>query len=227
MSITGEPRVIRSASALHLQTLSPEGRGHRNPWGTRGSWTSRRSARTYSATDSHLSCPQRNRRIDQCRAELFGHWSRCETLGQPASQSRSLSAVPCSRPPDDRCRGTDAQWIACANALGLDDLARDSSLAANAGRLAARDRIVDAVAKRLAERESREWIAILGAKGVPCGVVNSVLDALDNVETSPLTGIAPSVPGSVRLPPPRLDEHGAAIRRDGWASVRRVYPATA
>jgi hypothetical protein len=24
------------------------------------------------------------------------------------------------------------------------------------------------------------------------------------------------VPGSVRLPPPRLDEHGAAIRAHGW-----------
>jgi len=112
--------------------------------------------------------------------------------------------------------GTDAQWIACATALGLDELAIDTSLATNAGRLAARARIVGAISKRLAERDSREWIAILGAKGVPCGVVNSVLEALRNVETSPLTGIAPSVPGSVRLPPPRLDEHGHEIRRDGW-----------
>lgn len=120
--------------------------------------------------------------------------------------------------------GTDAQWIACATALGLDDLASDSSLAVNAGRLAARARIVDAIAKRLAEGDSREWIAILGAKGVPCGVVNSVLDALRNVKTSPLTGIAPSVPGTVRLPPPRLDEHGAEIRRDGWRVFEGAIP---
>ncbi len=112
--------------------------------------------------------------------------------------------------------GTDAQWIACATALGLDDLANDASLTTNAGRLAARGRIAGAISKRLAEGDSREWIAILGAKGVPCGVVNSVLESLRNVETSPLTGIAPSVPGSVRLPPPRLDEHGQEIRRDAW-----------
>jgi crotonobetainyl-CoA:carnitine CoA-transferase CaiB-like acyl-CoA transferase len=112
--------------------------------------------------------------------------------------------------------GTDAQWIACANALGLDDLATDPSLATNAGRLAARQQIVETISRRLAERDSREWISILGARGVPCGVVNSVLDALRNVESSALTGIAPSVPGSVRLPPPRLDEHGDEIRRDGW-----------
>ena len=112
--------------------------------------------------------------------------------------------------------GTDAQWIACANALGLDDLASDPSLAMNAGRLAARKRIVDAISRRLAERDSSEWISILREKGVPCGVVNSVLDALRNVESSALTGVAPSVPGSVRLPPPTLDEHGDDIRRDGW-----------
>lgn len=112
--------------------------------------------------------------------------------------------------------GTDAQWIACARALELHDLANDPSLATNAGRLTARGRIVDAISRRLAERDSREWIAILGAKGVPCGVVNSVLEALRGVQASPLTGIAPSVPGSVRLPPPRLDEHGDEIRRGGW-----------
>jgi crotonobetainyl-CoA:carnitine CoA-transferase CaiB-like acyl-CoA transferase len=112
--------------------------------------------------------------------------------------------------------GTDAQWIACANALALDDLANDPSLATNAGRLAARNRIVETISRRLVERDSDEWISILAAKGVPCGVVNSVLDALRNVESSALTGIAPSVPGSVRLPPPRLDEHGDEIRRDGW-----------
>jgi crotonobetainyl-CoA:carnitine CoA-transferase CaiB-like acyl-CoA transferase len=112
--------------------------------------------------------------------------------------------------------GTDAQWTACATALELNDLASDASLATNAGRLAARGRIIDAISTRLAERDARDWTVILGAKGVPCGVVNSVLDALRNVDTSPLTGIAPSVPGGVRLPPPRLDEHGDEIRRVGW-----------
>jgi len=112
--------------------------------------------------------------------------------------------------------GTDAQWIACAAALRLDDLASDAALATNAGRLAARNRIVDAISMRLAEDDAHEWIALLGSKGVPCGVVNSVLDALSGVDTSPITGIAPSVPGSVRLPPPRLDEHGDELRRDGW-----------
>ncbi|MEP6905540.1 MAG: CoA transferase [Gemmatimonadales bacterium] len=115
--------------------------------------------------------------------------------------------------------GTDAQWTACAGALGIDDLARDPALATNSGRLGARKRIVDAISARLLERNALEWTALLDSRNVPCGVVNSVLEALASVETSPLTGIAPAVPGAVRLPPPTLDEHGAAIRRDGWHAV--------
>ena len=112
--------------------------------------------------------------------------------------------------------GTDAQWVACATALGLEDLAADSPLSTNAGRLAGRDRIVDALSRRVAERSAHEWIAVLQKNGVPCGLVKSVLEALSEVDASPLTGIAPSVPGVVRLPPPKLDEHGDAIRRHGW-----------
>ena len=112
--------------------------------------------------------------------------------------------------------GTDAQWIACTTALDLADLASDPVLATNAGRLAARDRIVDKISKRVAELESHDLMNRLNGAGVPCGVVRSVLEALRDVEATPLTGIAPSVPGHIRLPPPRLDEHGDEIRANGW-----------
>jgi crotonobetainyl-CoA:carnitine CoA-transferase CaiB-like acyl-CoA transferase len=112
--------------------------------------------------------------------------------------------------------GTDAQWLACTTALGLEDLALDSSFSRNAGRLAARERIVTAISKRVGERSADEWIAVLRERGVPCGLVKSVLEALREVDASPLTGIAPSVPGVVRLPPPMLDEQGDEIRRMGW-----------
>ena len=51
---------------------------------------------------------------------------------------------------------------------------------------------------------------------MPVGVVRPVTEALREVAADPVTGIAPLPPGTVRLPPPRLDEHGAAIRRLGW-----------
>lgn len=112
--------------------------------------------------------------------------------------------------------GTDAQWAACARALDLGALTADGSTATNALRLAAREKIVAAIAARVKLHPASEWVTKLDAVAVPCGVVNSVLDALRGVSASPLTGIAPSVPGSVRLPPPRLDEHGNAIRQSGW-----------
>jgi len=117
--------------------------------------------------------------------------------------------------------GTDAQWAECAEALGLRELASDPTLETNAGRIAERRRIVDAMSKRLVERPASEWLALLSEKGIPCGLVNSVLEALSSVETSPLTGIAPSVPGEVRLPPPRLNEHGAEVRQHGWSAFHR------
>ncbi len=112
--------------------------------------------------------------------------------------------------------GNDTQWKACAVALDLHGLASDASIATNAGRLAARDRVTGAISRRLLDRQAKEWISVLDAAGVPCGVVKTVLESLAEVEASSLTGIAPSVPGTVRLPPPLLDEHGEAVRRDGW-----------
>jgi len=112
--------------------------------------------------------------------------------------------------------GNDSQWKACARALELSDLVDDDSLATNAGRLSSRERIVAAIAEKMVERNAAEWISLLDRAGVPCGVVKTVLEALQSVSASPLTGIAPSVPGTVRFPPPRLDEHGDEIRRLGW-----------
>jgi crotonobetainyl-CoA:carnitine CoA-transferase CaiB-like acyl-CoA transferase len=112
--------------------------------------------------------------------------------------------------------GSDAQWRSLVQALELRELASDSALATNAGRLAQRARVVAALARRLNERPAREWQRLLDDAGVPNGVVKSVLETLREVDASPLTGVAPSTGGTIRRAPPRLDEHGAAIRRSGW-----------
>ena len=114
--------------------------------------------------------------------------------------------------------GSDAQWRACARALGLDALAADVALATNAGRVAERARVVEAIAERVRSAPAGEWIARLERAGVPCGRVRSVLEALGDVEASPGSGVAPSIPGSVRLSPPALDEHGADVRTKGWGA---------
>jgi crotonobetainyl-CoA:carnitine CoA-transferase CaiB-like acyl-CoA transferase len=116
--------------------------------------------------------------------------------------------------------GSDAQWRACARALGLEELAADESLATNAGRLAQRDRIVKKFADRLATESADIWRGRLNAAGIPNGVVQSVLDALREVDASAVTGMPSSVGGAVRFNPPGLDEHGELIRRRGWAAFK-------
>jgi len=112
--------------------------------------------------------------------------------------------------------GNDAQWLACATALGLDALVADARLRTNAGRVTERPRVIEAMTARIAEKPASHWIARLDSAGVPCGVVRTVLESLRDVDCSASAGVAPSVPGSVRLRPPMLDEHGAEIRGRGW-----------
>ncbi|MEP7381589.1 MAG: CoA transferase [Gemmatimonadota bacterium] len=118
--------------------------------------------------------------------------------------------------------GNDGQWRACCRALSLPALGDDEDLATNRGRLGNRERVVGALATRLAERSAAEWIALLDAAGVPCGVVKGVQESLTEIEGSACTGVAPALPGTVRLVPPMLDEHGALVRSSGWGAFGQL-----
>lgn len=116
--------------------------------------------------------------------------------------------------------GGDGQWRACVEALGLRELAKDRALATNAGRVANRDRVVSALADRVGAMAAQYWIDRLQSASVPCGVVRTVAEAVEAIDADPRTGVPPSVPGTVRMPPPRLDEHGDAIRTLGWRAFQ-------
>jgi crotonobetainyl-CoA:carnitine CoA-transferase CaiB-like acyl-CoA transferase len=117
--------------------------------------------------------------------------------------------------------GNDSQWRACITAIGgLEDLLAERALDTNAGRVGARERVIARLDARLREAGSEHWIEVLSRAGVPCGRLRSVLESLDSVAASPLTGIAPATGGVVRFAPPHLDEHGEQIRRDGWGVFR-------
>ncbi len=116
--------------------------------------------------------------------------------------------------------GNDAQWIGCCRAIGREDLAADGELATNAGRVRRRAEVVEAIATTLAARTADEWLDRLRQFGVPSGVVRRVREALAEVTADALTGIAPLSPASVRLPPPRLNQHGHRIRRMGWRAFQ-------
>jgi len=116
--------------------------------------------------------------------------------------------------------GSDGQWRACARALGLDDLADNEMLETNAGRVKNRERVVSALSERVREMGAQHWIDRLQSAGVPCGLVRTVAEALALADASSRTGIPPSVPGTVRFPPPKLDEHGYSIRTLGWRAFQ-------
>ncbi|HEY8832902.1 MAG TPA: CoA transferase, partial [Gemmatimonadaceae bacterium] len=116
--------------------------------------------------------------------------------------------------------GSDGQWRACARTLGLNALADDAKLETNAGRVKNRERIVADISERLREMGAQHWIDRLQSAGVPCGLVRTVSEALASADVSPLAGVPPSVPGRVRFPPPRLDEHGPSIRALGWRAFQ-------
>jgi crotonobetainyl-CoA:carnitine CoA-transferase CaiB-like acyl-CoA transferase len=118
--------------------------------------------------------------------------------------------------------GNDAQWLACCRAMERPDLAEDPSYRANTGRVEHRAAVVAAVGDTLRARPAAEWLERLDRHGVPAGVVRSVSEALADVEADPRTGIAPLPPGSVRLPPPKLDQHGQLVRARRWGAFDAV-----
>lgn len=120
--------------------------------------------------------------------------------------------------------GTDEQWTALTRVLHLLELGEDAALATNAGRLAQRDRVAAAVGSALRSRTAEEWQRLLHAAHVPCGLVKGVREAIADAGTaSPLTGMPSAVGGKVRLPPPRLDEHGPMIRATKWGVFGRYH----
>jgi crotonobetainyl-CoA:carnitine CoA-transferase CaiB-like acyl-CoA transferase len=112
--------------------------------------------------------------------------------------------------------GSDAQWRTCAMVLGLNELADDPTLATNAGRLARRADVVRAMSAMMATRTADHWRAALDAVGVPCGIVRTVPEVLAGSDASSRSGMPPSVPGSIRRAPPKLGQHSALVRSEGW-----------
>jgi crotonobetainyl-CoA:carnitine CoA-transferase CaiB-like acyl-CoA transferase len=126
--------------------------------------------------------------------------------------------------------GNNGQFRKLVEMLGVPELADDPRFARNEDRTANRDALRPLLVERLATRTTMEWFADLIAVGVPCGPINTVhggvsfaedvgLDPVVRAEGDP-HGV-PSIrnpirlsetPPDYRLPPPRLDEHGAEVR---------------
>ncbi|WP_245645431.1 CaiB/BaiF CoA transferase family protein [Pseudonocardia acaciae] len=74
--------------------------------------------------------------------------------------------------------GSEAIWRRLCDTLGLDGLADDPALASNAGRRAERERIVDAIQRRLRTAGAEEWLERLAAAGVPAAPVQRLAEVV-------------------------------------------------
>ncbi|MFF4697936.1 CaiB/BaiF CoA transferase family protein [Streptomyces chattanoogensis] len=128
--------------------------------------------------------------------------------------------------------GNDRQFRALAQALGVPELADDARFARNQDRVRHRTDLVKALEERLAADTPQGWAERLGAVSVPCGPVHTLSEALElaaRLGLDPVTSVGegriPQVTSPLRLSgtpvtqpaaPPRLDEHGPALRT--WLS---------
>jgi formyl-CoA transferase/CoA:oxalate CoA-transferase len=128
--------------------------------------------------------------------------------------------------------GSDALWQDFCRAAGLNDLAADSTLATNAGRVRAYATLRPRLEAVIAGRTRDEWIRILRAAGVPCGAVRDIAEALGDPQIAARDMVTPvshptigtlnllgtpvklsDTPNTIRTAPPLLGEHTRAVLR--------------
>jgi formyl-CoA transferase len=117
--------------------------------------------------------------------------------------------------------GNDRQFSRLAEMCGHPEWAFDERFATNGARVANRAAIVPLIAQAIRARPAAEWLAQLEAAGIPAGPINSVTQALSDVQAQhramvrTLAGM-PLVGSPVRidaaradsdLPPPGLGQH--------------------
>jgi crotonobetainyl-CoA:carnitine CoA-transferase CaiB-like acyl-CoA transferase len=130
--------------------------------------------------------------------------------------------------------GNDAIFARLCAVIGRPELADDERFATNATRLTHRDELGRELDAAFAATPAAEWVATLGAAGVPAGPINDIADAFafaadlglqpvdetDGVRTvrSPLR--LDATPATVSRRPPRLGEHSDEIR--AWLGQART-----
>jgi formyl-CoA transferase len=121
--------------------------------------------------------------------------------------------------------GNDRQFARLAQICGRAEWVSDRRFATNEARVANRDEIVRLVSEAIRGKAAAEWLDQLEAAGIPAGPINSVTQALADVQAQhrrmvrtiagvPLVGSPVLLDGQRTdsdLPPPALGEHTADV----------------
>ena len=117
--------------------------------------------------------------------------------------------------------GNERQFARLAEMCGHPEWASDERFASNEARVANRDEMVRLVGEAIARKPAAEWLKQLDGAGIPAGPINSVSQALADVQAQhrqmvrtiagmPLVGSPIRLDGDRAdsdLPPPSLGEH--------------------
>ena len=126
--------------------------------------------------------------------------------------------------------GNDRQFVRLAELCGHAEWAADARFATNAARVANRGEIVARIAEVIARKPAADWFHQLDSAGIPAGPINSVTEALAEVQaqhrhvlramSGGALGEVKTVGSPVRidgercdsdLPPPALGEHTGEV----------------
>ena len=126
--------------------------------------------------------------------------------------------------------GSERQWARLGPAIGLPGLASDARFTTNGDRVEHRDELIPILVSAFAQRSSAEWLRVLDGAGIPVGPILDIPAAFSSPQAEalgsrvslehPVLGAVDQVgipfdlsgtPAAIRLPPPMLGEHTAAI----------------
>ncbi|MBY6189623.1 CoA transferase [Microbulbifer agarilyticus] len=86
---------------------------------------------------------------------------------------------------------SDTLWRAFCDEFDLDELANDQSLGSNAGRVAARERLIPQISALFASLSKSEMMARLDRAGIPFAPINKPADLFDDPQLNSTGGLIP------------------------------------
>ncbi len=175
---------------------------------------------------------------------LQGYWERGTEPQRPGSGHESLcpyEAFDTADKPLILGVANDNLWRAFCKVASLEDIVDDPRFATNAARVAHRGETVARVREVLSRRGRDEWIAALGAVGIPCSPLHTLGELAahphtresgmvfdyDDPARGRLHGVAQPLRFDGQRPPlrrapPRHGEHGREILREAGFSDEEI-----
>lgn len=126
--------------------------------------------------------------------------------------------------------GNDSQWAVFCKVVGQKELRDDPRFSTNNNRVTNQAELTKVLNNLFADRNASEWVDMLRAAGIPCGLINTVPEAFNSpqsaardmvleVEHSKLGRIQiagfpyklSDTPAAINRPPPLLGEHNEEV----------------